>query len=129
MLKTKNQFFIPKIKYIFIVFVQKIYHSLFLTLKTSTGLRSLTSIFSKGISFMINYFWPESKVHEIFPAFGTKEYPTESEQSNSISIFLSWWFSTRYSIMLLLLLRYLTFANLAYLGFNSSSFPRGDVII
>lgn len=56
--------------------------SLFFTLKCSTGFKSLTYIFSKGINFIMNYFCPESNVHTIFPLFGTNEYPTDSEQSN-----------------------------------------------
>lgn len=102
--------------------------SIFFTIKCSITFKSLIYIFSNGISFIMNYFCPESKVTLIFPVLGTNIYPIDYEQSSYIYIFLSCLFSIKYSIMLLFDLRNLTLANFSYFLGIYNSLPKCEMI-
>jgi hypothetical protein len=101
---------------------------MFFTRKCSIAFRSLIYIFSKGISFIINYFCPESKVTLILPVLGTNIYPIDYEQSSYIYIFLSCLFSIKYSIILLFDLRNLTLAIFSYFLLIYNSLPKCEII-
>lgn len=75
---------------------------------------SFIQLFSKGISFIMYSFWPESKIKVTLPLFGTKQYPELSVQSNSISTLRSWRFSTIYSMIWHLLRKNFIRAYLSY---------------